>query len=175
VQLLFVTYALLFLPAWDALSLQSTGRARPSGVYAASFAALSLVFAIPYFAIAIYRLTHEGAALYFGSSMLHFIARDTLSLDHFDFSMGLDLVETQAFRAWLNLGFAVITLAELASPWVHLRRSWCVLWLALIGPFHLLSPLLMHVAFFHNLVLLVVLYVVPLCWRGRSQPAAAAV
>lgn len=174
-QLLFVTFALTLLPAWDVLTIQSSRRtgARNAAVYPSSFAALALVFAFPYFMTGIYRLTHEGAAIFFGNSMLHFIARDTLMLDHFDFTLGLSLLDP-AWRPVLNAGFALVTVAELAAPFIHLRRGLTGGWLLVILPFHLLAPVIMHVLFAHNLALLLLLYAWPACWGlGRRRPTAS--
>jgi hypothetical protein len=168
-QLLFVTFALVFLPAWDTFCLGGSSREHRGDevAYRASFVALALVFSFPYLLTAAYRLTHEGAAIFLGSSMRHFIARDTLSLDHLDFRLGLVLLQYPALTPVLNAGFAVVTAAELLAPWAFLRRSWAVAWLASIGPFHVLAPLIMHVFFPHNIALLLVLYGWPLLWRAR--------
>jgi hypothetical protein len=175
-QLLFVTYALVCLPAWDTLRLppSSTARRRDDAVYGTSFVALALVFSFPYLLTGLYRVTHEGAAIFFGNSMRHFIARDTLSLDHLDFRVGLTLLQYPALTPLLNAGFAAVTAAEVFAPWAFLRRPWTVAWLALIGPFHVLAPLLMHVLFPHNLALLLVLYLWPLLWGARPAAPACA-
>jgi hypothetical protein len=169
-QLLFVTFALVFLPAWDTLCLGGASRAQrgDEAVYCASCVALALVFSFPYLLTAAYRLTHEGAAIFLGGSMRHFIARDTLSLDHLDFRLGLVLLQYPTLTPMVNAGFAVVTAAELLAPWAFLRRSWAVAWLATIGPFHVLAPLIMHVLFPHNVALLLVLYLWPLFWVPRS-------
>jgi len=171
-QALFATFALPFLPAWDALSLSGGGRARRASDYAAGFVTLALVFGFPYFLTGAYRLAHEGYAMFTGHSMQHFIARDTLTLDDFDSTLGLALLDP-VWRPALNLGFFAVTLAELAAPWAYLRRTLTVAWLLLVVPFHLLAPVIMHVLFAHNLWLIVALYVWPLTWRTRGQALVA--
>jgi hypothetical protein len=163
-QLLFATYLLAFLPAWDALCVGAAAKPAADGRYAASFAALALVFGFPYLATAVYRLTHEGWAIFAGHTMQHFIARDTLMLDHFDFTLGLALLEQPALGPLLNAGFAGVTVAELAAPFVYLRPRWAAVWLAVMVPFHVIAPVIMHTLFAHNLVLLFVLYAWPLTW-----------
>jgi hypothetical protein len=171
VQLLLVTLLLAVAPAWDALALHPyRGPERNPGVYPASFAMIALVFAFPYLETAVHRLAREGAGLFFGSSILHFLARDTLSLDDFNGTAGLWLVERNGALPAYNLGFALVTLAELLSPLSHLHRRWCALWLCVLLPFHLLAPLLMHVLFGANIALLALLYLWPLCWQPPSRP-----
>lgn len=167
-QLLLLALALPFLPAWDALALRRERVLRAPADFIAAFVALALVFGLPYFFTGVARLAQEGAAIFLGRSMQHFIARDTLSLDDFDSTLGLGLLGP-GMRPLLNLGFFAVTLAELGSPWVYMRRGWAALWLLLIVPFHVLSPLLMHVLFIHNLALIAVLYMWPLSWAQTAR------
>lgn len=164
-QLLMTTYVLAFTPAWDALAWQRETRLAPvANEYRAAFVALAVVFGFPYFLTAAARLAQEGFAIFVGHSMRHFLVRDTLALDDYDSTLGLAL-RGPLVVALLNLSFFVVTAAELASPFVHLNRRWTLAWLVLVIPFHVLSPLLMHVLFAPNLVLIALLYVWPLGFR----------
>jgi hypothetical protein len=129
---------------------------------------LAVVFGFPYFLTGTARLALEGYRIFLSDAMQHFMARETLALDDFDFTLGLSLLDAR-LRPLLNLAFFGVTLAELATPWVYMKKSWTALWLALIVPFHALAPLLMHVLFVHNLALIAILYVWPLCWRARPE------
>jgi hypothetical protein len=170
-QLLFMTFVLPFLPAWDALSGVREKAPRAESAYVSAFVALALVFGFPYFLTGAARLAQEGFTIFTSDAMQHFMARETLSLDDFDYTLGLSLLDP-ALRPLLNLGFFGVTLAELGAPWAYLEKRWAFAWLALIVPFHLLAPLLMHVLFVHNLALIAVLYLWPLCWSqaaGRAK------
>jgi hypothetical protein len=161
-QLLFSTFALPFLPAWDALSL-TREEPREQRAYVGAFVTLAVVFGFPYFLTGAARLAQEGFGIFVGDAMQHFMARETMSLDDFDFTLGLSLLDP-ALRPALNLGFFGVTLAELGTPWAYLKKSFCLVWLALIVPFHVLAPVLMHVLFVHNLALIALLYLWPLSW-----------
>jgi hypothetical protein len=164
-QLLFMSFVLPFLPAWDALALSKEAHEeRETRDYAGAFVALAAVFGFPYFLTGAARLAWEGFGLFLSDAMQHFMARETLALDDFDFTLGLSLLDP-ALRPLLNLGFFAVTLAELGTPWAYLERRAAWLWLLVIAPFHALAPLLMHVLFVHNLAVIAVLYVWPLCWR----------
>jgi len=167
VQIFLVTVVLSFSPAWDAWSVskgnEPASRAgEPHVKYGQSFAAMALIFSVPYFATGIYRLAKEGLWIFFGSSMQYFLARDSLVLDDFAFSAGLWVVEHGALLPLINFSFFLVTLAELGAPWAHLKRGYCAAFLLVILPFHVLSPLLMHILFLQNIVVTVGLYLAPL-------------
>jgi hypothetical protein len=164
-QLLLVAFALPFLPAWDALAWRPEQPVRRD--YRTAFVMLAVVFGFPYFCTGAARVAQEGFRMFAGHSMQHFIARETLALDDFDFTIGLSLLSPSA-GVLLNLGFLGVTFAELASPWAYLSRRGAAAWLLLIVPFHLFAPLLMHVLFAHNLALIAVLYLWPLSWTQES-------
>lgn len=168
VQLLLVTIVLCAAPAWDALAVH---RDRPLGSrnYGFSFAMLALVFAFPYFETGVHRLAREGAQLFVSDAIAHFIVRDTSVLDDFEFTQGLWLGENTWTWPLLNLGFALVTCAELAAPWVHHRRLTCLLWLSVMLPFHLLSPVIMHVFFLDDALLALLLYGWPLSWKAATD------
>lgn len=171
-QLLFLTFVLPFLPAWDTYALRADPREeRQSNVYIAGFAALAVVFGFPYFLTGGARLAQEGYAIYLGDSMQHFMARDTLALDDFESMFAFSLMGAEV-RPLLNLSFLAVTVAELVSPWAYLDRRASAAWLVLVVPFHLLATVLMHVLFVQNLALLIILYLWPLSWRyawGRAR------
>jgi hypothetical protein len=169
-QLLFMSFVLPFLPAWDAFALAEHEREeRQPGDYAGAFVALAVVFGFPYFLTGAARLAWEGFGIFLSDAMQHFMARETLALDDFDFTLGLSLLDP-ALRPLLNVGFFAVTLAELGTPWAYLERRAALLWLLVIVPFHALAPLLMHVLFVHNLALIAILFAWPLCWRAASSP-----
>lgn len=173
VPLLWATLALALLPAWDALTVSKAPvTARAPGTYARACALVALVFSFGYFETAVHRLAREGGQIFLGPSILHFIARDTAALDDLPFTFGAWLVEQPGALVLCNAGFLLVTVAELAAPFAHLRRSVSIAWLAVILPFHLLAPIVMHVFFRENLVLLCALYVWPLwAWRAPEVPA----
>lgn len=168
VQIFLVTVVLSFSPAWDVWSVSRTSQAScdPSAVpppqYGQSFAAMALIFSLPYFATGVYRLAKEGLGIFLGASMQHFLARDSLVLDDFAFSAGLWIVEHQVLLPVINLSFFLVTLAELGAPFAHLKRGYCTVFLTVILPFHLLAPLLMHILFLQNIVVILGLYLGPL-------------
>ena len=160
VQAYLVTVVLCFSPAWTCWSLRPEAEPRAQGSVAAgpvtcAFAAMALVFSLPYMATGVYRWAKEGLLIYFDTSMFHFIARDSRVLGYFDSSLGLSIVEHPAWLPFINLSFFMVTLAELTAPWAHLSSRACAMYLAVLLPFHLLSPLLMHVFFLPNVVVLV--------------------
>lgn len=172
VQAYLVTLVLAFSPAWDRWSWSSkkSKHARNSAAisatrYSSPFLAMALVFSMPYFLTGVYRLAKEGIWIYLGPSMLHYLARDSLVLDDFDFGWGLWLSRQTALLPLLNISFLLVSLAELGAPWAPLKRSYCLAFLAIILPFHLLSPLLMHILFLPNIIVLVGLYLLPLLWQ----------
>lgn len=166
-QLLLMAFVLPFLPAWDAVSWRRQTARSDSRDYRAAFVVLAVVFGFPYFCTGAARVAQEGFRIFAGHSMQHFIARETLALDDFDFTLGLSLLGRSA-GLLLNFGFLAVTFAELASPWAYLHKRWAALWLLLIVPFHLFAPLLMHVLFAHNLALIAILYLWPLSWAQDS-------
>lgn len=175
VQLWCVTLILSATPAWDALALSRPGHGRTGNDYRLAWSLIALVFAFPYFETAVHRLAREGLPLFFSDAMTVFLARDTRALDDFAFQQGLWLADRPEWAAPLNLAFLVVTLAELVAPWAHLDRRVATPWLLTMLSFHLLSPILMHVAFPDNAALLVLLYAWPLTWsRARHVDATTA-
>jgi hypothetical protein len=173
VQLLAVTWMLAFIPAWSAFSLAPAQRPRPdAGEAALGFSLLACVFGFPYFETAAFRLAREGAAMFWSHSIQYFMVRDSLTLDDFAFDLGPRLAQHAAWLPVFNLAFAAVTVAELLAPWAHLKRRLCIGWLAIVVPFHLLSPVLMHVFFLDDLLLILVLYGWPLCWKRLPRTQA---
>lgn len=170
VQLLIVTWVLALSPAWSAFALSTAHTPRPSPEEARwSFCLLAAVFAFPYFETAAHRLAREGAAMFWSPSIQHFMVRDSQVLDDFSFELGPRLAQQASWIPLFNLAFAAVTVAELLAPLAHLQRRLAIGWLAVMLPFHLLSPVLMHVAFTDNVVLMLTIYAWPLCWKSAPE------
>jgi len=110
--------------------------------------------------------------MFWSSSIQHFMLRDSLVLDDFAFELGPRLAQQASWLPLFNLAFVAVTVAELLAPLAHLTRRLTVGWLAVMLPFHLLSPVLMHVSFANNLVLMLALYAWPLCWKSAPETQA---
>jgi hypothetical protein len=173
VQLLVVTWVLALTPAWSAFAVSPLQRPRPGPDEARlGFSLLAVVFAFPYFETAAHRLAREGVAMFWSPSIQHFMVRDSLVLDDFAFELGPRLAQQASWIPLFNLAFAAVTVAELLAPLAHLKRSLAIGWLAVMFPFHLLSPVLMHVSFADNLVLMLTLYAWPLSWKSAPETQA---
>jgi hypothetical protein len=171
-SLLFVTYALCFAPAWDALTLaKPAGEGAPApGRYEASFRELSLVLTLPYFIVGVTRLFDAELQLFTGDIMLRYISQHAFTPGHTTFAFGRTLLAHPEWNVVLNLGLIAVTLAELCAPWVVARRWLALPWLAVMLGFHCATVLAMNIWFPQNMLLLGLLIAWPCVW---PQPTAA--
>lgn len=168
-SLLYVTYALCFAPAWDALSLSRGSPAKPAR-YVASFGELSLALTLPYFLVGATRLFDAERTLFAGDNMLGYVAQHAFTPGHSTFTLGRTLLAHPDLNPWLNVGLVAVTLAELCAPWISAKRRFALPWLMVMLGFHCATPLLMNIWFPQNMLLMVLLVAWPCLW---PRPAAA--
>lgn len=163
--LLLVALVLALFPSADGFSPTPRRSVSPA-TYGAALVTMTLLLLLPYAAIAAYRLSREAPALFLNDSMAYWLA--SLSGVNPDGpSLGLWVLDRPALAFLMKLGFPVITLFELTAPLVLIAPRFRVLWLAVIGPFHVLSWLLMNVLFWENLLLMTVLLTNVTRWLPR--------
>jgi hypothetical protein len=172
--LLFVSYALCFAPAWDELSIARPRQRAAPADYVTSFGNLTLALTFSYFSVGVTRVISAGPQLFLGDAMLAYIASATLMPAHTTFDFGRHVMHHAQWLPLINAGFIVTTAAEIAAPWVPLRRAYALAWLTLMLGFHVLSTLVMNIFFAHNMLLIALLIGWPCSWGwGDRKPVEA--
>ena len=140
---------------------------------AALFTAVALLMSFFYAGIGLYRLGQSGVHAYLGDAMRYYSASNLLRSGYFNFPFGRYILASDVILVLTNLGYAVVTVGEITAPWAHRRRSFALVWsLTMIG-FHLTVFFTMNILFFHNIILLVLLYLWPLTWKDKLQASPA--
>jgi hypothetical protein len=156
---LYVAWILPFFPAADGMSLfRSRLPSRPAGstFYAAPMVLAALALAVPYTLLGIRRLLLGGLEIFTGDAILVSLATKTLEYSRYDFLYGL-LPLNHPWMAFLaKASFLVITIMELLAPLALFHRTFRIVWLAVILPFHIGTFFTMKILFWENMLLIIV-------------------
>ncbi len=126
---------------------------------------LSLLFAFPYFLIAVYRVCQSGPFTYFSEAMAFYTARSNVRASYFDMPFGAWILTQPLMLKIQNFGYFVTTVAELASPFIFRSGKWAALWAVIMLGFHAGTLMFMNILFPHSILLILALVVWPLTWK----------
>jgi len=152
--LLLAAYVLAYFPASDGLSLRRrTATANPSS-YAGAMLCMAIVFSLTYCLAGARRIALGGVTIYLDGTILRELAMRSAELGPSSMQLGLRAMEFAWFRVILQLGFPLVTLLELLTPFClfHRRLRW--FWITVMAPFHLSTGVLMGIWFTYNLWLI---------------------
>ncbi len=116
--------------------------------------AVVLVLCLSYAFVGAYRLSNGGVGVFFTNGIERSAILNSNRTSWFNFGLGDFLLENQIVQLGLRLGFIFVTLAEILAPFCLVSKRCRIGFLLVIFPFHLLTMLTMHIAFFENLLLL---------------------
>lgn len=171
VAALYAAVILAVSPAADAWTFRRRGEPpRGEWRHGGPLLACSLLMAVAYSLIGIRRLVWGGAEVFTDGSVLRWVVGRTLQYAAYDFEVGLLVLRWPAAGAVLAVGMLVVTVLETLSPLALRYERFRLLWLAVIGPFHVATMFLMNIFFWENLLLLAVLFA-PLRALGLGRPA----
>jgi hypothetical protein len=154
--LLYVTYALVVLPCWDALALtRSREPARDARVYRAAMLALSSIFVANYLFVGLARVCMGFPGTFDPAVMHGWMLDRAVRPNPLGSTLALEVLARPWARALVSPMLPLSTLLELAAPlvfWLRPRPRYLLL-LALAG-FHAGILALMNIAFIENVLLL---------------------
>jgi hypothetical protein len=146
----------------DTLRTPDPSDRRPGGTIEAGYASVvwlaSLMLIIPYTYIALNRLLEGGMGLFLGDALLDSITLNNRLYAAYGFTVFLGWIQIPWLAASLKVGFLVTTLFELCSAGVLFSQRFRLIWLAVIGSFHLITLFSMNILFWENLALTGVIF-----------------
>jgi hypothetical protein len=152
--LLLVTVVLALSPAADAYAWRKVRPPeRPPAVYAAAMITMTLLFLMTYCLVGSRRLVLSSPEIFLTPTMRYYVASDILRPTHNPFLLGEWLLVRPVALSLFQMGFALITLFELLSPWCLIHRRLRHVWIAVMVVFHAASYVFMNVLFASNVLL----------------------
>jgi hypothetical protein len=130
---------------------------------------MTLLFLTTYCLVACRRLAWSSPEIFLEPTMRYYVAHDALRPTHNPFVLGEELLLYPVALGLLQVGFVVVTVFELLSPWCLIHQRLRHAWIAVMLVFHAASYLAMDVLFASNVLVLPVL-LVDHRWTARSQP-----
>lgn len=158
--LLLITLVLSVSPAADAYAwpMRRLPQRSPP-IYAAAMITMTLLFLMTYCLVGCRRLALSSPEIFLTPTMRYYVTSDVLRPNHNPFLLGEWLLVRPAALSLLQLGFAVVTLFELLSPWCLMHKRLRHAWIAVMVVFHAASYVFMDVLFASNVLLFPVLLV----------------
>lgn len=164
---LYMTYILAVFPSADALAIR---RLRvpwePKPIYQAALLAATIMLLATYMLTGVRRVFAGGIDIFTNGTILGMIAKDSVTPDHLERSVGLWALESPMRVMMLQIGFVAVTVLEILSLMCISSRwfRWC--WLVVMLVFHVLSWPLLQTLFVFNILLIWVLLI---DWDGIAQ------
>ncbi len=160
IGVLFCAWVLAVLPSADGFALMRPDRGiRPESAapYRLGILLMTLGLLFGYTAIGAHRLALSSPEIFTGDSMLFYVGKTRF--------YPVDLL--LPVRSWalsrpglfgvINVGFFLVTVMEVLSPFCLISRRFRHFWLVFIFGFHVLTLLLMQIFFWESGILVVVL------------------
>ncbi|MGY6500120.1 MAG: hypothetical protein ACXIVQ_04360 [Acidimicrobiales bacterium] len=160
---LMVALVLAISPAADAWSwgprADRTAEGHlPHDRYAAPLVAVAALFALAYLMIGARRVVDGAVTVLTDDSMVIWSVARILEDDHYPWDVPQVLLSNQWMLPGVAVGFALVTIAEILTPFILRNRRLCTMWLAVMVPFHVSTLLFMEIFFWENLILIGVLF-----------------
>jgi hypothetical protein len=132
---------------------------RIEGVQRPSYPLIAIVamLCLTYTLVGIHRLLHGGMHIFVSNAIAHYTMECATRVTYFDFSLGKLLFDYPLLAQAMRGGFIAVTVAECLALFCLVSRRFRHAFLFVMLPFHVLSVLVMNIAFFENLLLLLLL------------------
>lgn len=121
------------------------------------FVCCGLVLTLPYTLLGIRRLS-VGMGIFMDRTILHELARQSLTPSEYGFTMVYPLLQLPLAAAILRAGFFVITVFEALSALCLCSRRFRTFWVYTMVPFHLSTLFTMNIFFWENTLLIILLF-----------------
>lgn len=115
------------------------------------------VLCLTYTLVGIHRLMHGGIHIFLSNAIIFYTVECATRLTYFDFSLGKLVYDYPLLGHGMRAGFIAVTAAESLSLFCLVSRRFRHVFLFVMIPFHVLSLVVMNIAFFENLLLLLLL------------------
>jgi len=153
-----VAYVIALFPSNAGLALRWGAPTRVSRETAVlGMIAATLVFCATYAGIGARRFQTGGIEIFLDGTILKYVARNSISPGLFESHYGEAVLAHPWLSAILALGYPLVTVFELLSPFCLFSRWFRWAWLAVILSFHVLTWYLMQLLFVHNILLISIL------------------
>ncbi len=173
--ILYASWALAIFPAYDALALRrSTDPTQQrERAYALGLQLMCYIVVSAYTAIGLYRVAKSAPEIFFGDTMTYSIAKNTFRASFYGFEFGAWVLREPGLQVLVKLGYLMVTAFEVLSFLALLNRRFRIAWMVMMVTFHVITLLTMNLFFWHNLLLLFVLFTDfnPLIQRMRAKVA----
>jgi len=121
------------------------------------FTGIVLTFAYSF--IGINRIVHGGLEVFTNDALLIYIMKNSLLYSMYGFEIGISLIQYNTVILILKVGFFVVTIAEIVSPFIFFNYLIRRTWLLIIVPFHFITLFVMNIFFWENLLLISAIFI----------------
>jgi hypothetical protein len=153
--ILYAAWVLAAFPAADAVSLaRRRAKLAPPVMYVAPMVGIPAALLLVYSFVGAFRVHYNGLDLFQSASLPYWLVRNSTVPSVRGFDFGILVAQTPWLLVPMQLGMGIVTLFELLSPICLLSRTFRLMWLGVIVPFHIMSLFLLNVFFWQNLLLI---------------------
>jgi hypothetical protein len=164
---LYMTYILAVFPSADALAIRRLRAPwEPKPIYQAALLAAMIMLLATYMLTGVRRVFAGGVDIFTNGTILGMIAKDSVTPDHLERSVGLWALESPMRVMMLQIGFVAVTVLEILSLACISSRWFRWSWLAAMLAFHVLSWPLLQTLFVFNILLIWILLI---DWDGMIR------
>jgi len=159
IGIFFSAIFIAFSPAVDSLSIHKKRLEKPGKDYSFPTVLTALTLTLAYSFIGIRRFMVGGLEILTNDALLTYLVRNTLNYSPYGFELSLTLIEYGWVILLLKVGFFVVTIAEVLSPFILFNNYLRYAWLIIMVPFHFMTLFTMNIFFWENLLLISVLFI----------------
>jgi len=156
----FAALYLAFSPAADSWSIfRKNMREKSKQDYYPVIILTGITLTMAYSFIGIRRLFVGGSEIFLNDALVIYTIRNTLNYSMYGFEVGLTLMSFEYVFVLLKIGFFVITIMEILSPFIFFNRYLRYTWLSVMVPFHFITLFTMNIFFWENILLILVIFI----------------
>jgi len=157
-----IFFSVIFIaisPASDSLSIHKEKLEQPEKDYSFPVILTALTLTLTYSFIGIRRFMVGGLEIFTNDALLTYLISNTLNYSPYGFDLSLTLIEYSWIIVLMKVGFLVVTIAEVISPFILFDNYLRYIWLFIMIPFHFITLVTMNIFFWENIILILVLFV----------------
>jgi hypothetical protein len=156
----FSAIIIAFYPASDSLSIFGNRKSNKSTEdYSFPVIVCGLLLCIAYSFIGIKRIYTGGFDIFTNQALEIYIIQSSLEYSKYGYEFGLLLLNNNAMINILKIGFLLVTLVEILSPFIFFNKNLRYVWLSVIIPFHFITLITMNIFFWENILLILTLFI----------------